>query len=90
MPQPTHHATGTRHTDVVKAKPLWVVTNQIYSTVYTPGLDPYGVWTVYYTTRSGVQGQVAITEDQYTAETVAAVVEPLAQELEDIAALKAK
>ena len=70
--------------------PLWTIgwddgsIPQEIDQVFPVNGEPYDVWTVRFTTRSGARGHVRIPASRYNADTVAATIEPVAQELEKV------
>lgn len=78
-----------------QSAPLWSVgwddgsLPQEMDQAYPPNGEPYDQWTVRFTTRSGTKGSVKIPATQYSAQSVAAAIQPLAEQLEQVHTLDA-
>lgn len=70
-----------------QAAPLWTIERQELNQRFMAGQDPVSEWTVYFRVRNGVLGWVVVPADQYTAETVAAVIQPAATIIEAVGSL---
>lgn len=92
MPQAHHH----HHTAHVATKPppppkpLWTVVRQELDRRYVPGTDPIEEWVVYFVTRNGTEAYVRVPRDSYTADLVAAMIQPEAEMIEAVGSMSHK